>query len=371
MTSQRESPQAPFVEIQNDARPRRRRIGLALCVLALLVLLPLAWPVKAAVELAYFEVLVSPTEVLLEWATEAEYNLAGFEVFCKAEIEPAAAYHPIGSVVAEGSPTSGGFYNFEVTNLDPGIPYCFRITEITTDDSAAESFDRCGFGLNITPTPVPPTPQASGVVAVSPLETPNPDQNPIPAGVVELSTSVPTVPAAAEQIPGNPTPTPLVVSPLDQPTPLPVAESPLDAAALQATAQAEADALQDELDDEGGDEGEDGQTLVLPDADLGATASNSLLVQQTMPNPLYVVVTATATSEAVDNRAFAPPTFTPLPTVTPESDATLFALTEITSENLLLATLCVVFFGASGIGVLGITSLGLYFRSRSDRERRL
>ena len=40
------------------------------------------------------------------------------------------------------------------------------------------------------------------------------------------------------------------------------------------------------------------------------------------------------------------------------------------AENLLLLTLCFVFFGAGGIGVLGLTSLGLYMRARSDRARR-
>jgi hypothetical protein len=56
--------------------------------------------------------------------------------------------------------------------------------------------------------------------------------------------------------------------------------------------------------------------------------------------------------------------------VTPTPGFSLAELSLPSSENLLLLTLCFVFVGASGLGVLGLTTIGLYIRSRSSRSGR-
>ncbi|MEZ4608866.1 MAG: hypothetical protein R2838_01175 [Caldilineaceae bacterium] len=134
-----------------------------LAMLAVTILAITAWPVPAVV-LDFFEVIASPDEVLLEWSTLAEFNIEGFNIYCKEAAEPPAAYHIIGTEVAQGSTDVGYFYSFAVTQLEPGVAYCFRIEEVTTDGTAPEQFDRCGFGLNITPTPTPVILPGAGVV---------------------------------------------------------------------------------------------------------------------------------------------------------------------------------------------------------------
>ncbi|MEZ4555047.1 MAG: hypothetical protein R3A10_01115 [Caldilineaceae bacterium] len=62
------------------------------------------------------------------------------------------------------------------------------------------------------------------------------------------------------------------------------------------------------------------------------------------PTPLYIVLTATPTSPVAAAEALAP-TLTPLPTATPGSATLLAALRVPYAENILLATLCLVFVG--------------------------
>jgi hypothetical protein len=101
----------------------------------------------------------------------------------------------------------------------------------------------------------------------------------------------------------------------------------------------------------------------------GPTDTNAVavIVDSPTPDPGYIVVTATPTAEAV---ALLQPTFTPLPTATPEPVALFAGLSDWDADNLVLASLCFVFFGAGGLGILGITSLGLYVRSRSETQNR-
>ncbi len=73
--------------------------------------------------------------------------------------------------------------------------------------------------------------------------------------------------------------------------------------------------------------------------------------------PSYIVVTATATPLA---------TFTAYPTALPATQEGLFALANPTVENLILLTLCFIFLGAGGIGMLGLTATMLYIRSRRE-----
>lgn len=125
-----------------------------LILVALIVTLLSVWPASAAVELNYFSVVPSSSAVLIEWSTAKEYNLVAFQLYCKQASEPVTAYHPIATKSSKGSPTEGMSYDHLVTSgLLPGVPYCFRLREITKNGEPGQIFDRCGYGLSITPTP--------------------------------------------------------------------------------------------------------------------------------------------------------------------------------------------------------------------------
>lgn len=127
------------------------------------------WSVYAAVQLEYFIVIPSQKDVALQWATAAEYNLSGFEVQCKKEGELDNAYHTIADLPARGSPRRGATYFWPVTQLTPGVTYCFRLREISTAGEPGETFDRCGYGLGIAPTPAATLP-VTGTVALRATE---------------------------------------------------------------------------------------------------------------------------------------------------------------------------------------------------------
>lgn len=189
------------------AHPRRWAAAV-LAPLALGILLACAQTAAAAVQLNFFNVIAFPSSVTLEWSTAGEVNLAGFDIQCKRADEPDTAFHEIGFERARGGPNVGALYNFPVTSgLVPGVSYCFRLKEITTDGSPGEVFDRCGYGAMVTPTP--------GMGAI-PIFTPVPVQtdafgNPI--------APTPTPPVVATDAFGNP----IIPTPLPQPgSPLPV-----------------------------------------------------------------------------------------------------------------------------------------------------
>lgn len=365
-------------------------LALLLALIALTVLVVTAWPIRAAIVLEEFNVRAEADRVVLEWATVSEYNIEGFNIYCKNAEEPPSAYHIIGTVPAQGAIDVGFFYTFDVTVLDPGQAYCFRIEEITTDGTAPAQFDRCGFGLNITPTPTLAAGQGAGVVDNTQV-TPDAAQDPARSAPVGVDA----------------TPTPVTVSPLEAPpTATPVGNSPLgnvvpgvdpnvDAAAQDSGSQSTAPqdrAMQNANNSPlpPGDPNSaaasanespmltptasapfDPTATATPASDAGGNNAvnrpDTAQLQQGLPTPLYIVLTATPTAAA--DALAAAPTITPLPTATPASATLLAALSDVSAENILLATLCLVFLGGSGLGILGITSLGLYLRSRTDRHQ--
>ncbi|MCS6828234.1 MAG: hypothetical protein NZ553_16585, partial [Caldilinea sp.] len=125
--------------------------------LALVILILVAQPASAAIELSYFYVISNPASVILQWGTRSEFNVQGFEIQCKRADEPDIAYHRIGFLPAKGGPSTPAQYHFPVTRgMQPGVAYCFRLVELTTDGTPGEAQDRCGFGPGVTPTPGAP-----------------------------------------------------------------------------------------------------------------------------------------------------------------------------------------------------------------------
>ncbi len=366
--------------------------------------------VLAAIELAYFRASSTNSSVLLEWATIREVNLNGFEILCKRASEPDTAYHPIGSRIAQGGPQTPATYNFNVTTgLTFGESYCFRLREVTSDGVPGEIFELCGYGPGITPTPtvpgagvltftapitagagllptpitvenVPgleaaptliptPTPTVFGVPPVSPTLQPtptlfvDPDQpvSPLPQpGAIVPNLPDPNAAAAGmQQFDPNATPTvdPLLTLPTSIPTETatvvptptetatPIAQSPqlpqaVDPAPLPAAVAA------------------------LPAGATGATGIEGTQMEPS-PTPLYVVVTATPTPEGL---AVIPPIFTPWPTTAPTPSFSFASVLAPNTQNLMVMLLCLIFFSASALGILGLITSVLYMRSQSRRD---
>jgi hypothetical protein len=111
----------------------------------------------AAIQLSAFTIESRPASVILRWSTVSEFNVAGFEVQCKRESEPDTSYHPIGTLASRGGPNVPASYEFPVTTgMVVGESYCFRLREITTDNTVGEMPTLCGYGPNVTPTPGAP-----------------------------------------------------------------------------------------------------------------------------------------------------------------------------------------------------------------------
>jgi hypothetical protein len=416
----------------NIDRPRfsGRRLALTLLsalVIGMTLLATVADSVWAAIELAYYRGASTNNAVFLEWATVREININGFEIMCKRINDPDIAYHAIGSRIALGSATSGATYNFDVTSgLLPGERYCFRLREITTDQTPGEAFDLCGYGLGLIPLPTIapvvvevsiPVTLTPTIVAVTPV--PGLDAAPTLAPTVDpFLTLTPTIdPFATPTATIDPFAVPTAtVDPFAVPTAAfdpfatptqPVSQLPTPAVTMTVTMTV-TPTLQALLPQEtalGGEEGEStaaqvpltGTPLEEPTATATetpieiptemptATATLTMTIPVTLSQtggegipdgagaaaeatatPLYVVVTATPTPLAA---AVVAPTFTPWPTAVPTPSFALSNLLVPNTQNLMVGLLCLIFVSASGLGALGLVTSVLYMRSQTRRDR--
>lgn len=329
------------VHLALEHRPRPLAIAGAILFALALSLYVTPWPSFAGFVLGDFNGVSTESTLELRWFTLSETDISRWDIYCKDESQPALAYHPIGTQPALGVGGDGAAYSFPVPELTPNVSYCFRLIEVNSEGVQGQSFDRCGWGLNITPTPTPIPPDPAGVVGSTPvgsLSQPISGDGAVP--LQDAPTSSPT-PTEVQSFP-TPTATQVGETPLQTNTEL---SSP-DSTSLADTGR---------------------QSRPIQNGSAVAIAAAPTVTPTADPG--YVVVTATPTSEIVTASELSP-TFTPLPTATSEPIALIDGFGEWRSEDLVLASLCFVFFGAGGLGVLGITSLSLYLRSRSEIRRK-
>ena len=123
--------------MQNDQRIRK---SIIFYLFMLVMLIAMAAPAYAAVEMVEFRVFSLSDRVRLEWETAKEYNLIGFQLFCKQEAETDAEYHPIGfPIPGKGTLEKGAVYFTELRDLQPGVSYCFRCRRSSATASRARS----------------------------------------------------------------------------------------------------------------------------------------------------------------------------------------------------------------------------------------
>ena len=161
----------PAAQAGSRSRPLVIAIALALALLV-------ARPALAAVVFNYYQIMASPTAVVVEWSTASEVDVAGFFIAHKPVAAPDSAYQATVYVFASGGPNIGAAYLVPFTDLDAGVAYCFRLSEQTTTGTPGEVLDRCGYGPGVTPTPaatpefVPATPPAPGAPTPTPTTKP-------------------------------------------------------------------------------------------------------------------------------------------------------------------------------------------------------
>ncbi len=353
-----------------------RRLGaLALLLIAAGVLRWTTLPAHAAVQLEYYRATPTDFSVRLDWATVREFNLEGFKILMKLESEPEIGYRLVGTRIAQGDATVGARYSFEVTEITCGESYCFRLQEVTTDDTPGEIFDLCGYGQGVTPTP------SGSEEALAAGGTPTPVVVEAPPGSTPAPTLMPTV------IPGSETATPTPLggqSPLETPgqpvsplSPLETPTQPLSPLSPLATPIDEGEALSAQLTQIA----ESMATETPTWTPLPAETPTFQPTETPMPPPtdtlppdealvatatdMFVVVTATPTVEAVAVAA----TFTPLPTATTPANLGLLGALRPTTQNLMVMMLCLIFLSATGLGTLGLVTTIIFLRSQAQRHR--
>ena len=376
-----------------------------MAVLLVVLTLSVAQRISAAIELAYYRASSTDVSVLLEWATAREVNLDGFEILCKRAIEMDTEYHPIGSRIAQGGPETPATYSFNVTTgLTYGEAYCFRLREVTNDDTPGEEFDVCGYGPGVTPTAgdaVPAdasltlTPTAiiventAGVAGPTFTPTAISGQSPLltpAAGTVVTSSVALTVTPTVTVVPGqseSPLPTPQAVdpnagiagnpaesvvptltptlAPTATPTVTPTATITPTATVTPTPTETQPSSPLAVVP------AGDGAPPIEPETDP-ATLEPAVNALPATPTPIYLVVTATPTPNTA--AAVIQPTFTPWPTATAALATFDFAgLLVPSTQNMMVMLLCLIFLSASGLGVLGLITSVLYMRSQTRRTQ--
>lgn len=405
---------------QPAKRTTRLRVWTVLGGLIVAMIVLLARPALAAIQLSYFYAVTNPSSVILQWGTTSEFNVAGFEVQCKLASEPETAFHKIDFVPARGGPSTPAQYSFPIlSGVEPGVAYCFRLLEITTDGTQGEAPTLCGYGPNVTPTPgvgvIPTTdPNAAPPIATdafgNPIVPPTPDPfispvqpvatdafgNPIPQPQATDAFGNPIPPPQLTDAFGNPIPQPQATDAFGSPLPQPVATDafgnpvgsagvmfdefgnpiPVDAfgsplATPVPTIDPFAPPTPIVITPPPGDpRGNDPSVMqpAPPDPALAQASGSeiaSLPPTPTAPPVAYIVVTAAPTEPPVALAA----AMTPLSTVTPTPPAyQLVNALAPTTQNLMIMLLCLTFTGASGIGILGLITSVMFMRSRSAQR---
>lgn len=382
---------------------------ILVCLGSLAVLLATYAPLQAAVELSFYNVLVLPTGVVLEWQTASEYDLIGFEVWYKEESASQSAYTLLGKRIAQGSPQHGVTYRMDVTALlKAETTYCFQLRELPINGERGEILNRCGYGLGIsaqpTPTPTPlftpttvftPTTFLTSTVPltatqpvsdpfatpfVDPFATPfstpfvDPFATPFTGNTGVPTNTFPTPPTDPNQagvtFPTE-TPTPIGMSLLPTPFPgalgdgtFPTPTAPFVTTPVTSAVNTfDANALTTPVDPLA-------QAAAVNSTTTDAPAVFDSVLPTPTPsvvagaNPPYIVLTATPTTPAT-----IVPTFTPYPTGVPQATSNLLGLRMPDTQNLMIMLLCGVFSGASGLGILGLVSTLLYMRSRAHARQ--
>lgn len=161
--------------------------------------------VSASVDIVYFRSVSNQNSITLEWGTETELDLLGFQIYRgpDSNLSNAAAISPL--IPASGTPPTGGDdYSFDDTSVIAGSLYYYWLVSIDLSDTNPSQYSYEGplsattLGGTVITTPPPTT---VGTTPTSPTRTPTPTLT--PAG----STPLPTTTTGATSASASPTST--------------------------------------------------------------------------------------------------------------------------------------------------------------------
>ena len=87
----------------------------------------------ANVTITSFTAEADMDSVTVEWETANELNNLGFHLW--RSVEPAGSYIDISGFIPSLDEGAGAFYEYEDTNVMPGITYYYRLQDIPDDGS--------------------------------------------------------------------------------------------------------------------------------------------------------------------------------------------------------------------------------------------
>jgi hypothetical protein len=80
----------------------------------------------------------APGTVLLEWTTESEVNLAGFNIY--RSNSPDGPYAKLNETLIPASPdpVTGGSYSYTDSAAEPGVTYYYKLEDVELDGTATK-----------------------------------------------------------------------------------------------------------------------------------------------------------------------------------------------------------------------------------------
>ena len=171
---------------------------IALQILLISVMLTaLIMPAHAAIGLSSFTATPGDGEVLVEWETETEFDIVGFNLL--RSDQESGEYQVITDLFeAQGSSSSGASYSYTDENLTNGVTYYYKLQAIHADQSTEEEGP-----INATPGSATPTPTETQVG-----DTPDPTDTstPEPSDTPTLTPTYDSYPEPATIMPSTPYP---------------------------------------------------------------------------------------------------------------------------------------------------------------------
>ncbi len=113
----------------------------AVCIAATFFLL-VAHDSQAAVTLSFFRATYTNGDILVEWETASEIDMAGFYLK-RSNVEDGEYIRISGFISSEGEISFGWYYTFLDTNIIQGEYYCYILEAVEIDQGIEEHGPVC------------------------------------------------------------------------------------------------------------------------------------------------------------------------------------------------------------------------------------
>lgn len=142
-------------------------LGILLFTLLVVPSLLAAPSAPTAVTLTDFYVEETETKLIIHWETASEVGNLGFSLF-RSE-EPTVTYQKL-TYLPSTDKGAGALYQYEDTDITPGITYYYKLQDTPADNSSKTTFGPISAGIDAEPTPANTVP-ATTTTSPTPLPT--------------------------------------------------------------------------------------------------------------------------------------------------------------------------------------------------------